>query len=299
MALLDIALGYDCNVKCTYCTITDEMRRRPMPTDFVARTMAAAARAGFDELAFTGGEPTMRDDLPALVRLGRRLGYRHVKVASNGLRYAHDAYLDLVLAAGVDRFHVSLHAPDDASYERVVQRAGTAALRAAALANLVRRGLDPVADLILTTATVPVLERWLETLHGLGLRRFALWLVSLTDANAANEEQLPRLGEVAPVLERAFDAARAGGYEVVSLHVPRCFVPRHTEHVRHPGEERVRVVTPDAVFDLGASRLAGGIKPEACGRCRFEARCPGLRADYAARFGVAELVPVGAEPAPP
>ena len=292
MALLDIALGYDCNLKCTYCTITDEMRRRPMATSFAAGHIVAAAREGFRDVAFTGGEPTTRDDLPPLVKLARRHGYEHVKVASNGLRYAHAAYLDMLLAAGVDRFHVSLHAHDDATYERTVQRAGAAELRRQGLANLLAQGLDPVADLILTTETLPGLCAWVAALHALGIRRFALWLVSLTDANADNVASLPRMSDAAPELEACFDAARRDGYEVVSLHVPRCLLPRHLDHVHHPGDERVRVVTPDAVFDLASSRLAGGLKPEACSRCRFHDRCPGVRPDYAARFGLDELRPL-------
>src|SRR5262249_43987399 len=57
VALLDIVLGYDCNLACTYCTITDEMRQRLMPTARVAREIERAAGRGFRDVAFTGGEP--------------------------------------------------------------------------------------------------------------------------------------------------------------------------------------------------------------------------------------------------
>src|SRR5277367_437236 len=126
MPLLDIVLGYDCNLGCTYCTITDEMRQRLLPADRVAREIDRAAARGFRDVAFTGGEPTIRGDLPALVKHARRRGFEHVKVASNGLRYAHAPYLDHLLACGVDRFHVSMHAHDDDAYEATVRLAGSA-----------------------------------------------------------------------------------------------------------------------------------------------------------------------------
>jgi cyclic pyranopterin phosphate synthase len=268
------------------------MRRRAMPAERVAREIDRAAARGFRDIAFTGGEPTIRPDLPALVKHARRRGFEHVKVASNGLRYAHAPYLDHLLACGVDRFHVSLHAFEDAAYERTVQLAGAALLRRAALRNLVERGLDPVADLILKEDTYRALPAWIDALVAQGLRRFALWLVSLTDHNAANVHQLPRIPDVVPFAVAAFDAARRGGHEVVSLHIPRCFLPAHEDHVRHPGADLVTVVTPDEVFDLRDSRLGGGVKPAPCSTCAFEGRCPGLRRDYIARFGETEIRPV-------
>jgi MoaA/NifB/PqqE/SkfB family radical SAM enzyme len=283
--LLDIVLGYDCNLACTYCTITDEMRRRAMPTERVAREIERAAARGFREIAFTGGEPTIRSDLPALVKYARRQGFLSVKVASNGLRYAHAAYLDHLVACGVDRFHMSMHAFTEDAYERTVRAEGTAALRRMAIANLVERGLHPVADLILKEDTYRHVRGWIADLVGLKVRRFALWLVSLTDQNAKNVAQLPRIEDVAPFVKEAFDDARRGGYEVVSLHLPRCFLPGYEDHVKHPGAELVTVVTPDEVFDLRDSRLGGGVKPEGCRGCRVEASCPGLRRDYVERFG--------------
>jgi cyclic pyranopterin phosphate synthase len=283
--LLDVILGYDCNVACTYCTIDPAMRARFVPMARVAEAIDRAAARGYREIAFTGGEPTIRDDLPALVRHARRRGYEHVKVASNGLRYAHAAYLDHLVKAGVDRFHVSMHAVGDTDYDATVRREGAAALRREAIRNLVERGLDPVADLILEERTYRDLDRWIDDLLAQGVRRFALWLVSLTDANAGRAETLPAIPALVPGLVRAFDAARAGGHEVVSLHVPRCFLPGHESHVRHPGFEGVTVLTPDGAFDLSASRLGGGVKPSGCAGCRWYDACPGLRADYVAVHG--------------
>ncbi len=289
MPLLDVVLGYDCNLACTYCTITEAMRRRALTTGEVAREIDRAAARGFRDVAFTGGEPTIRSDLPALVRYAKKRGFEHVKVASNGLRYAHAPYLAMLAEAGVDQFHVSMHAPNDAAYEETVQREGTAALRRKAIENLVARRLSPVADLILKEDTYRETCAWVEGLHAQGIQQFRLWLVSLTDGNRANVGQLPRLSDVAAKVREAFDAARRGGFEVHALHVPRCFLQGYEDHVRHPGADVVTVVTPEEVFDLKNSRLAGGVKPAGCEGCRFDEVCPGLRPDYVERHGANEV----------
>ncbi|HVK64392.1 MAG TPA: radical SAM protein [Polyangium sp.] len=294
MPLLDVVLGYDCNLACTYCTITEAMRRRALSTEQVAREIDRAASRGFRDVAFTGGEPTIRSDLPALIRYAKKRGFEHVKVASNGLRYAHAPYLLMLAEAGVDQFHVSMHAPSDAAYEETVQREGTAELRRKAIENLVARRLDPIADLILKEDTYRDVRAWVEGLFAQGIRHFRLWLVSLTDGNRANVDQLPRLSDVAAKAREAFEAARKGGYEVHALHIPRCFLPGYEDHVRHPGADVVRVVTPDEVFDLKDSRLTGGVKPAGCEGCRFFETCPGLRPDYVERHGADEVRAVSA-----
>ena len=71
MALLDVILGYDCNVFCDYCTITPGMRTRSLPAAAVAAELARGAADGFDAVSFTGGEPTIRPDLLPLIRSAR------------------------------------------------------------------------------------------------------------------------------------------------------------------------------------------------------------------------------------
>jgi cyclic pyranopterin phosphate synthase len=73
-------------------------------------------------------------------------------------------------------------------------------------------------------------------------------------------------------------------------------LPGYEDHVRHPGDDLVTVVTPDDVFDLKDSKLAGGVKPDGCAECRYIRACPGLRHDYIARFGGGEVRAVRAAP---
>lgn len=289
MPLLDVVLGYDCNAACTYCTITHEMRKRALSTEAVAKEIDGASRHGYRKIAFTGGEPTLRRDLPALVRYAKSRGFDDIKVCSNGLRYAYAPYLDKLVEMGVNRFNVSAHAFGERSYEETTQLAGAYKSFDQGLSNLVDRALEPTLDLILKRDTFEHIDEWIASFVSRGVRHFQLWLVSLTDENARNIEQLPTMTEIVPHLVRAFDDAREGGYEVVSLHLPRCQLPGYEDHVRHPGADGVRVVTPDEVFDLKASRLTGGVKTGACRECAYEARCPGLRRDYVEQHGDREL----------
>ena len=60
------------------------------------------ARGGPFNIQLSGGEPTMRDDLPEIVRLGRERGFTFFQLNTNGLRLAsEDGYAAKLHAAGV------------------------------------------------------------------------------------------------------------------------------------------------------------------------------------------------------
>jgi len=289
VALLDVILGYDCNLGCDYCTITPEMRRRAMPPERVLAAMRSARAQGYDEISFTGGEPTIRPDLVPLLRAAKALGFTDLKVQTNGLLLGPPGNLQRLLDAGLTRLHVSIHTHDERRYDALVQREGAWPMMVAGLDAAVRSGVTLAVDLILKEDTYRALPDAVRWLAGRGVKALNLWYVSLTDGNAANVASLPRMTEVAPVMAEAFRLGRELNLEVRSLHVPRCLLGADHDRAFDPGAGRVMVVSPEATFELKDSRLAGQTHVAACEGCRFREVCPGVRPDYLARHGEAEL----------
>jgi len=76
--------NYHCNLQCSYCLTESGPRvaRRELDAEAVLERAAEAQELGFSAFGVTGGEPFIRDDMPALVaELGRR---RPTVVLSNG-----------------------------------------------------------------------------------------------------------------------------------------------------------------------------------------------------------------------
>jgi MoaA/NifB/PqqE/SkfB family radical SAM enzyme len=289
VALLDIILTYECNLACEYCTISLEMRSRSLSSVAAVEAMRRGRASGYDAVSFTGGEPTVRRDLPALVRTARQLGYDEIKIQSNGLLFAHGANVDRLVNAGANLFHVSIQSHEESSYHRMVRREGAYPLMVAGLDNLVARGVSMRADLIITRSTYQALPNAIRWLDRHRVRRVDFWYVSLTDGNRNNIASLPRMSEALPFLAEALALARSAGMEARSLHVPRCLLGPDVGHAYDPGSDRVTVVTPDAEFELLNSRLAGRVHLPVCEGCRYRTFCPGLRPDYLAVYGDAEI----------
>jgi cyclic pyranopterin phosphate synthase len=297
--LLDVILLYDCNLACGYCTImgdvgtpggfAERLRPRSLPPARVAAAMREARAAGYDAIAFTGGEPTLRADLLPLVREARRLGFESVKVQSNGLLFASEANVARAIDAGVTRFHVSIHAHRETRYDAIVRTPGRWPAMVAALEALVGREVDPTADVIVMRDTLSEIPATVAWLADRGVRQVDLWLVSLTDGNRGNVASLPPLAEVAPVAREAFAVARARGLRARSLHLPRCLLGDDHVHAFDPGRGRVRVLSPDDDFELHASKLTPTRHVPACEGCVHRPVCPGLRPDYLEVFGDREI----------
>jgi cyclic pyranopterin phosphate synthase len=287
--LLDVVLGYDCNLACDYCTITPAMRRRELTTLDVLRALDDGRARGCDTLSLTGGEPTIRRDLVGLIRAAKQRGYRDIKLQSNGLMFSAKANVDALIGAGVTRFHVSIHTHDARLYDGLVRRDDSYRLMVAGLDNVVASGAPLVADVIIKNDTFSSLSHAMAWLHARGVRAAHLWFVSLTDGNRDNVASMPRMTEVLPEMHAAFDFARKNGMDVRSLHIPRCLLGDDAAHAYDPGADAVRVVTPEASFDLRDSRLAGHTHVAACDGCRYREICPGIRPDYLARFGDGEF----------
>lgn len=80
------------------------------PTQAVTRELSTgewltildkAWQAGFIHVVFTGGEPTLRDDLPELIAHAEQNG-QVTGLLTDGLRLADSAYLDALLQTGLD-----------------------------------------------------------------------------------------------------------------------------------------------------------------------------------------------------
>lgn len=293
--LLDVILGYDCNLACDYCTITPAMRTRALAPAAVVSAMRHGRSHGYDRIAFTGGEPTIRTDLVALIKAAHKLGFEDIKVQSNGLLFSQ-ANIARLVDAGVTRFHVSIHTHDARAYDLLVQRAGAYVLMEQGLRNAVASGRHVVVDVIIKSDTYRRLPDAVEWIAARGVQEVHLWYVSLTDGNAERVESLPPMTEAMPYVRRALALGRERGLELSSLHLPRCLLADDWTHAWDPGSMRVLVVTPDATFELEDSRLAGRNHVPACVGCRFEDICPGVRDDYLQRFGDAEIAAAREQP---
>ena len=111
-----------CNMNCTFCFAEPDGAQDPS-LDTVKRWIDDLTEPGKTLLQLSGGEPTVRDDLPEIVAYAKQVGCKYVQLNSNGLRLAEDeAFVKRLADAGLSFVFMQFDGVDDAVYEKLRRR---------------------------------------------------------------------------------------------------------------------------------------------------------------------------------
>ena len=108
-----------CDLECPICFASARQRSAPDPSidEIEGWFRRVLERAPGGNVQLSGGEPTVRDDLPQVVALGRSLGVSFLQLNTNGLRLAtDDGYAQTLAAAGLQTVFLQFDGVDDAAY---------------------------------------------------------------------------------------------------------------------------------------------------------------------------------------
>jgi organic radical activating enzyme len=102
---LDCALTYRTNTEISVAPV--ERVRRELLTEEWYAILEKAWKAGIPHIVFTGGEPTLRPDLPDLIQYAEKLG-QITGLLTDGTRLSEKNYVHHLLSSGLDHLMIVL-----------------------------------------------------------------------------------------------------------------------------------------------------------------------------------------------
>lgn len=119
-ALLEVSNR--CNLNCSFCFASSEQQGGPDPDlktiEYWYQRLLEAG--GPYNIQLSGGEPTVRDDLPQIVALGKGLGFNFIQVNTNGLRLAADkGYVRELKQAGLSSVYLQFDGTEESIYTQL------------------------------------------------------------------------------------------------------------------------------------------------------------------------------------
>lgn len=167
----DLAITYRCNADCSHCYNDKERGGKELDTESWRKILGRLWDAGVPHVAFTGGEATLREDLPDLVAHAESLGMVS-GLLTNGMRLADAGYLARLDDAGLDYVQVTLESHDPSVHDAMTRTESHAAT-VQAVRNCLERGIYTITNTTITEANRDTLEATVDFAAGLGLEAMA------------------------------------------------------------------------------------------------------------------------------
>lgn len=210
---LDLALTYRCNDACAHCYVARPAHYPEMDTASWKAVLDRVWQAGIPHVCFTGGEATLRADLAELVAYAEGKGLV-TGLLTNGRRLADAAYVQTLVAAGLDHVQITVESHDPAIHDAMVGAKGAWDETIAGVRNTVATGLYTTTNTTLTRHNVPTIEETVTFIAGLGVPTFACNSLIYSGRGATVDSGFAE-GELEPVLERVRAAADAHGLRLI------------------------------------------------------------------------------------
>lgn len=302
MKFYEFFLNYSCNAKCGFCfNPVDPGAEQEKGLEFgvVAERMYAGHAQGYRGLKFIGGEVTLRDDLPKIARLARRIGYESVQVTTNALRLADAGYARSLVTAGVDSFRFSIHGHTSQVHDATVEVPGAFEKILRAQANLRVLGHEIGINTVVSRLNAHCLAETAAYFYdSMKVDDVLLYFVRHQGFMElpANRPRLElTMTEGAAALRAMYERLGKRKRLPVFFHMPPCQLPERADlglDWEAPGTSDLVIHPHGATQLIEQVTHAGKAQVAACRGCRYEGRCLGVERRYVERFGEAEIRPV-------
>ena len=203
---------WHCNQKCVHCyaagqTLSDE---KELTTAEWKKILDICRSAGIPQVTFTGGEPTMREDLIELIRYARWFISR---LNTNGIRLTKE-YCGQLREAELDSVQITFYSADPEIHNRLVGAARHAETLAG-IRNALEQGLSVSINTPLCTLNRDYVKT-LELLHELGVIYVTCsgLITTGSAAKSASEDLQLKSEELEEILRGAVKYCHENGMEI-------------------------------------------------------------------------------------
>lgn len=115
-----IEITQDCNLSCSYCFASSGPGGTQRSFEDVTDLLETVQNeGGIRPIQFSGGEPTVHDELPELVERAREMGFEHVEVNTNGINLTREGYAKRLADAGVTAIYLQFDGITQGTHETI------------------------------------------------------------------------------------------------------------------------------------------------------------------------------------
>jgi radical SAM protein with 4Fe4S-binding SPASM domain len=210
---MDLAVTYRCNNDCAHCY---NARRRDFPeltTEQWFKVMDDLWVLGVPHIIFTGGEATLRDDLPELIAHAESNG-QITGLNTNARRLSDQRYVQTLVDAGLDHVQITVESCDAQVHDEMTRAKGAFKQTVQGLKNALSNKLYVMTNTTMLRTNVHTIPDTLDFLAGIGVPTVGLNALiyagnGLTVGTGLHERELR------PILDMATQKTSASGQRLI------------------------------------------------------------------------------------
>jgi len=222
---LDLALTYRCNNDCAHCYNVEHPSRSPQSTGALAGAKGELSTAdwklvldkawemGVPHIIFTGGEPTLREDLPELIAYAEQNG-QITGLNTNARRLSDAHYVEKLVTAGLDHVQITLESSEPEIHDEMVRAKGAFLQTVKGLKNALANRLYVMTNTTMLRTNVHTIPATLDFLAELGVPTIGLNALIHSGRGATVGTGLSE-SALAPVLEIARQKTEMRGQRLI------------------------------------------------------------------------------------
>lgn len=154
-----------CNLHCSFC-FAEGGGGEDIPFDVIRERLQALAVPGKTLVQLSGGDPTVRNDLPQIITAAKDAGCQYVQLNTNGIRLGEDSqYVQSLAEAGLSFVFMQFDGMDDGIYRT---------LRGRDLLCIKKLAIDNCARHNIGVTLVPTIVPYVNTQDIGNIIRFAV-----------------------------------------------------------------------------------------------------------------------------
>jgi len=202
---MDLALTYRCQNNCVHCYAGGPHETPELNADQWKKVINKLHSIGIPILTFTGGEPTLREDLPELLRYAQEKGIV-TGLITNGRKLKNKRYVQKLVDAGLDFVQITIESHDPSIHDLITSVKGSWRETVEGIKNMVPTPIYATTNTTLNKHNANGFLETIEFLHDLGVNVFGCnSLIYSGNASKIADEfalTIDKLKELLPRIER-------------------------------------------------------------------------------------------------
>jgi len=305
----DLKHGYEimitnfCNNNCKFCLIGDKFKRNEiyfysdekqkiyslkkshMNISKLKEEMKNGLKKGYQKLTFAGTEPTIHPQFFSLIKIAKNMGYKRIKVVTNGRMFSDPFFLKKSMAVEIDEIVFSIHGHNAKLHDLLTQSGGSFKQAVKGLKNVISFIKDVGTNTVINKKNYKFLPQISAKIAKFGCKNQQFeFLRIIGNAEKNYNSMVPKISRILPYVKKTIDNAENQDINVRFEEIPFCLHPYPEKCYEDIRKRDINNVT---IFDAKFHK-----KLTKCKKCIYYNKCFGPWKKYIEKEGTAEFVPI-------